>query len=125
MRITCVSFAPMMTNFLAHMRHRIVPMLFLIVTAVLLAGSPCCASDLALIGAKIYLSPTEPPIENGSILVHAGQVLAIGSASAIKIPRSAEIIDCKGLVITAGFWNSHVHILPPGLLRARDSTPAE
>src|SRR5262249_22713330 len=30
--------------------------------------------------------------------------------------RDAEKIDCKGLVVTAGFWNSHVHILPPGLL---------
>jgi imidazolonepropionase-like amidohydrolase len=28
------------------------------------------------------------------------------------------VIDCKGLVVTAGFWNSHVHILTPGLLHA-------
>jgi imidazolonepropionase-like amidohydrolase len=28
------------------------------------------------------------------------------------------VIDCKGLVVTAGFWNSHVHILTPGLVHA-------
>jgi hypothetical protein len=89
-------------------------------TVVFLADAPCRASDLALVGAKIYPSPTEPPIENGSILMHQGQILAVGPAHAIKIPRGATIIDCKGLIVTAGFWNSHVHIFTPGLLRVRD-----
>jgi len=114
-----------MASYIAHMRFRIVPMVLLILAVVFLAGGPCRASDLALIGAKIYPSPTEPPIENGSILVHGGQILAIGPARAIKIPRGATIIDCKGLIVTAGFWNSHVHIFTRGLLRVRDSTAAE
>ncbi|HMG86832.1 MAG TPA: amidohydrolase family protein [Terracidiphilus sp.] len=114
-----------MTPYIAHMRDRIVSMVLIILTLALFAGGACHASDLALIGAKIYPSPTEPPIENGSILVHEGQIVAIGPVSAIKIPPGATVIDCKGLAVTAGFWNSHVHILPPGLLRARDSTAAE
>ncbi len=76
------------------------------------------ASDLALVGAKIYPSPTEQAIENGSILVHDGQIVAVGPSVAVKVPRDARVIDCKGLVVTAGFWNSHVHILTPGLLHA-------
>jgi imidazolonepropionase-like amidohydrolase len=76
------------------------------------------ASDLALVGAKIYPSPTEQAIENGSILVHDGRIVAFGSSTAVKVPHDATIIDCKGLVVTAGFWNSHVHILLPGLLHA-------
>ena len=76
------------------------------------------SSDLALIGAKIYPSPTEPPIENGAILVHNGRILAVGPSTTVKVPRDATVIDCKGLVVTAGFWNSHVHILTPGLLHA-------
>jgi imidazolonepropionase-like amidohydrolase len=76
------------------------------------------ASDLALVGAKIYPSPTEQAIENGSILVHDGRIVALGPRAAVKVPRGATVIDCKGLVVTAGFWNSHVHILLPGLLHA-------
>ena len=76
------------------------------------------ASDLALIDAKIYRSPTEPPIENGSILVHKGRIFVVGPSVTIKVPRNATVIDCKGLIVTAGFWNSHVHILTPGLLHA-------
>jgi len=107
------------------MQLRIVPALLLILSVVFLACGPCRASDLVLIGGKIYPSPTEPPVENGSILVRQGQIVAIGPASAIKVPGGAAIIDCKGLVVTAGFWNSHVHIFTPGLLRARDSTAAQ
>jgi imidazolonepropionase-like amidohydrolase len=73
---------------------------------------------MALVGAKIYLSPTKPPIENGSILIHGGHILSVGPSAAIKVPRGMTVIDCKGLVVTAGFWNSHVHILTPGLVHA-------
>ena len=76
------------------------------------------ASELALVGAKIYPSPTEQAIENGSILVHDGRIVALGPSAAVKVPQDATVIDCKGLVVTAGFWNSHVHILLPGLLHA-------
>jgi len=86
---------------------------------------PAWASDLAFIGAKIYPSPTEPPIEKGSILIREARIVAVGSASMIKIPKGATVIDCKGLAITAGFWNSHVHILTPKLLEARSAPSSE
>jgi imidazolonepropionase-like amidohydrolase len=78
-------------------------------------------ADLALTGAKIYTSPTDPPLENGSIVIRDGLILSVGPTSSIKIPRSARVIDCKGLVVTAGFWNSHVHILTPDLLHVQDA----
>jgi len=86
---------------------------------VLLACGPARSSDLALVGAKIYPSPTEQAIENGSILVHDGRIVALGSSAAVKVPHDATVIDCKGLFVNAGFWNSHVHILLPGLLHAQ------
>ena len=98
------------------MRPRLLyPFLFL---WLLFAGSRARASDLALVGAKIYPSPTEAAIENGSILIHDGHIVAFGPVAAVKIPRGTSVVDCKGLVITAGFWNSHVHLLTHGLLHA-------
>jgi cytosine/adenosine deaminase-related metal-dependent hydrolase len=79
------------------------------------------ATDLALIHAKIYASPTEPPIEDGTILVHDGRINAVGPSAKIKVPRFARavtVLECRGLVVTAGFWNSHVDILTPNLLHA-------
>jgi imidazolonepropionase-like amidohydrolase len=90
----------------------------LLVLYVLFACGLARASDLALVGAKIYPSPTERAIENGSILVHDGRIVAMGPSAAVKVPHGARVVDCKGLIVTAGFWNSHVHILTPGLLHA-------
>jgi imidazolonepropionase-like amidohydrolase len=83
------------------------------------------ASDLALVGAKIYLSPSEPPIESGTILLHSGRILSVGPIAEVKVPRGTAVIDCKGLVVTASFWNSHVHILLPGLLHAETLSPGQ
>jgi imidazolonepropionase-like amidohydrolase len=82
-------------------------------------------SDEALVHARIYPSPTDPAIEDGAILVRDGRILAVGPTAAIKVPRHATVIDCKGLVVTAGFWNSHVHILIPGLLHAEKLSSAQ
>jgi len=67
------------------------------------------ASRLALIGAKIYPSPTAKPIINGIVLIKMGRIIAVGEKSRIKVPRDATVIDCAGLALVAGFWNSHVH----------------
>jgi len=78
--------------------------------------------------AKIYPSPTEPAIEDGTILVHDGRITAIGPSATTRPPRFARavtVINCKGLVVTAGFWNSHVHILTPGLLHAERLSSSE
>lgn len=97
----------------------------LLLALLVFATCLCRASDLALVGAKIYPSPAEPPIENGSILIRDGRIVAIGPNAMIKIPRQAGVIECKGLVVTAGFWNSHVHVLTPGLLHVHEASTQE
>jgi imidazolonepropionase-like amidohydrolase len=83
-------------------------------TSILLFGlallrGPASAQDLALVGGRVYPSPTAAAIEDATILIHDGTVAAVGQRSLVKVPTSAKVIDCKGKTITAGFWNSHVH----------------
>jgi imidazolonepropionase-like amidohydrolase len=66
-------------------------------------------SYLALVGATTYVSPTKEPIRDSVVLIRAGKIDAVGSRAQVQIPRSAQVLDCSGLTITAGFWNSHVH----------------
>src|SRR4051794_9515031 len=101
--------------------------LTLVLWAASLASAPVFlpAADLVLVGAKIYPSPDEAPIENGSLVIHDGKIQSLGPARSIRIPAGVNAIDCKGLTITAGFWNSHVHILTPALLHAKQSSAAE
>ena len=78
-------------------------------TAVL--GQPLKSSnaDLVLVGGTIYVSPTEEPIRNGVVLIQGGKLSAVGSRARLRIPPTAQSLDCSGLTIAAGFWNSHVH----------------
>jgi imidazolonepropionase-like amidohydrolase len=92
--------------------------------------SAVAASDpvLVLVGAKVYTSPTDPPIADGTIVLRGDKILGVGASriTAVKpgeyvmdaflgkrgyysVPTNAPVLDCEGLVITAGFQNSHVH----------------
>ena len=65
--------------------------------------------NLALVGGTIYVSPTEEPIPNGVVIIQGGKIAAVGSRALVQLPQTIETLDCSGLTITAGFWNSHVH----------------
>jgi len=68
---------------------------------------------LAFVGAKIYPDPFTGPINDGVVLLKDGKIQSIGTRVSVKIPNSSRIIDCSGLVMTAGFWNAHVHFMEP------------
>jgi imidazolonepropionase-like amidohydrolase len=72
---------------------------------------PARNGHLALVGGTIYTSPTEEPIHAGVVLINDGKIASVGSTLQIDIPQNAELLDCSGDTITAGFWNSHVHFM--------------
>jgi imidazolonepropionase-like amidohydrolase len=64
---------------------------------------------LALVGGTVWISPSDEPIPNATVLIEGGKIAVIGPVARVKIPQGAQKIDCTGLTVTAGFWNSHVH----------------
>jgi imidazolonepropionase-like amidohydrolase len=69
------------------------------------------AADLALVGATVYPSPHEEPIARAVVLIRGGTIAAVGRQAEVQIPDGARVIECSGLTLTAGFWNSHVHFI--------------
>ena len=67
------------------------------------------AGALALVGCRIYTSPTAEPIEDGVVIVKGGRITEVDSGRSTNIPEGITTINCSGKVITAGFQNSHVH----------------
>jgi imidazolonepropionase-like amidohydrolase len=63
----------------------------------------------ALVGATIYVSPTETPIRDAVVLIQGERIVSVGSRAQMQFPETAHVLDCFGLTITAGLWNSHVH----------------
>src|SRR5262249_49175845 len=83
------------------------------------------SGDLALTDATVYPSPDSQPIRDAVIVVHDGRIAGVGPRASTKIPKDAQVLDCSGKFIVAGFWNSHVHIITPGLLHIRDRNAAQ
>src|SRR5512140_297682 len=68
---------------------------------------------IALTGGRVYMSAQGAPLENGVVLIRGSKVAQAGSRGDVKVPADAEKIDCTGLTVTPGFWNSHVHFTEP------------
>lgn len=71
---------------------------------------------LAIEHARIYTSPTEPLTEDGTVLIRDGLIAAVGPH--VEVPASATVVPCDHCVVTAGFWNAHVHFTEPKWLMA-------
>jgi imidazolonepropionase-like amidohydrolase len=80
--------------------------------ALLLVHSPCRGGVVALVGGRVYRNP-EQVVADGVVLIDGERIVASGAKSTVRIPPGAEVIDCTGLTIAAGFWNSHVHFTAP------------
>jgi imidazolonepropionase-like amidohydrolase len=65
------------------------------------------------VGGRIYPAPDGLPIFDGTIVAAAGKIVAVGPREEVQVPAGARVLDCQGLVDTAGFQNSHVHFTEP------------
>lgn len=66
---------------------------------------------LVLEHARILVSPSDPPIDDGTVLIRNGVIAAVGRG--VKIPAEATVLGCDHCVVAAGFWNAHVHFSEP------------
>jgi imidazolonepropionase-like amidohydrolase len=69
------------------------------------------SGSLAIRHARIYVSPSDPPIEDGTVLIRNGLIAAVGQQ--VEIPSGATEVPCNHCVVAAGFWNAHVHFTEP------------
>lgn len=82
-------------------------------------SEPASASkDIAIVGARMYASPNAAPVEDSVVIVRDGRIVRAGSRSNVPIPPAARLIDAHGATLTAGFWNSHIHLMTPDVINA-------
>ncbi|HEX7978363.1 MAG TPA: amidohydrolase family protein [Gemmatimonadaceae bacterium] len=74
----------------------------LALVASLLAPSVVGAQTIAIVGGKVY-PVSAPPIDNGTVLIRDGRIVAVGSS--VTVPAGAQRIDATGKVVTPGFVN--------------------
>jgi imidazolonepropionase-like amidohydrolase len=91
--------------------HRHVVFFVFCVVLFSLSTSAKDQATLALVGGTVYASPSAGAVRDAVVLVADGRIAAVGKRGEVKIPKGAQIIDCAGKTIVAGFWNSHVHFI--------------
>jgi imidazolonepropionase-like amidohydrolase len=86
-----------------HMQTSGIARALVIISAVWIAGSPASAQTIAITGGKVY-PVSSAPIENGTVLIRNGKIVAVGAN--ITIPAEAQRIDATGKWVTPGLINS-------------------
>lgn len=71
-------------------------------------------SNATLIQNATILTITHGTIEHGSILIQDGKIAAVGTASEVKAPPDAAVIDATGQYVMPGIVDCHSHIAVDG-----------
>lgn len=83
--------------------------------ALSLSAAPVAADALTITNATVYQAPDAPALTDTTLVMRDGVIVALGPSEQIT-PASGVVIDGSGLVVVAGFWNSHVHLLLPSMM---------
>ncbi len=73
------------------------------VLAIAASALPAASQTIAITGGKVY-PVSSAPIENGTVLIRDGKVVAVGAN--VTIPSDAQRIDASGKWVTPGLINS-------------------
>lgn len=93
------------------------------VLVALLFAAPVAAHDLAIVGTRLYPAPDVAPLDDATLVIRDGRIVAIGARDRVAVPAGMRVVDGRGKSVAAGFWNSHVHLIKPPFL-APDAQPA-
>jgi imidazolonepropionase-like amidohydrolase len=91
-------------------RPRPLPLVLVLILAAI-SSIPARAQDqpVALKGGKL-LTVTHGVIENGTVIMQAGKITAVGAAGSVSIPPSARVIDATGMTIYPGLIDSETNL---------------
>jgi imidazolonepropionase-like amidohydrolase len=72
------------------------------------AQSP--SRTIAFAGARVIDGTDRPPIDNATILVRDGKIVAVGPSARVTVPPNAERVSLAGRVVIPGLVNAHGHV---------------
>ena len=64
----------------------------------------------AFTGARLIDGTTAAPIDNATLLVRDGRIVAAGAADRVTIPADARRVDLRGKTVIPGLINTHGHV---------------
>lgn len=65
---------------------------------------------VAFTNVRIFDADAKRFLADQSVVVANGKITAVGSASSVKTPAGAQLIDGRGKTLVPGLWDSHMHL---------------
>lgn len=62
------------------------------------------AETIAIVGGTVHTVANPTPIENGTVVIRDGKIVAVGQN--VAVPQGARVIDAKGKQVTPGLFNA-------------------
>jgi imidazolonepropionase-like amidohydrolase len=86
----------------------------LLLTQVVVAQEIISNKQREIVFTSVNIIPmdTERVIENQTIVIKDGKIVALGSSKQVKYSKDALVIDAKGKYITPGWSEMHAHVPP-------------
>lgn len=78
--------------------------------APLTAQGPQPPGSVAIVGATVIDATGAAEQNDTTIVVVGAQIVALGPAAEITVPRGARIVDGRGKFVIPGLWDMHVHV---------------
>ncbi|VVT02697.1 amidohydrolase family protein [Erythrobacter sp. EC-HK427] len=79
-------------------------LLTLSVAALALGATPLAAQDIAITGATLASGDGSAPVENATVVVRGGRVVAAGTG--VAVPGGVPVVDGEGMWVTPGLFAS-------------------
>jgi imidazolonepropionase-like amidohydrolase len=65
---------------------------------------------VALVGATLIDGTGAPPVQDATVIVANGLIVAAGPSATIRVPLDAKSFDVRGKTIVPGLWDMHAHL---------------
>ncbi len=84
----------------------------LVLTAALVATLPAQSPGgvKAFAGARIIDGTDRAPVDNATIIVRDGRIVAVGPAARVQVPEGAQRVALNGKTVIPGLLNAHGHV---------------
>jgi imidazolonepropionase-like amidohydrolase len=87
--------------------------------AALLASVHAQGATTVLTGGTLVNVDGSAPVADAVVVMRDGRIVQAGPASAVSVPKGAQVIDARGKWIVPGYVDAHVHFFQSGGLYTR------
>ena len=90
-----------------------------LMSQILITAAPLPVSTLAIVNARIWTGDARRPWAD-AVLVRGERIDAVGSSAEIRKRAGSDVkvVDAKGMMVTPGFIDAHVHFVDGGFALA-------